>query len=384
MTEPAREQRRILFCTLGYEPGQVGGAERQARLQAEELTRRGWRVEVVTARDPDTRSGHVGAVYIQRLPSLSGRTLRTLTYPIALLAWLLLNARRYDLVHVHLANLQADVVAFACRLLKIPFYVKLAAGGPRGEVARMRSVAWLTRRIGVRWAARAQATSNEIAEDLRAIGFPESRVVRIPNGLPPGTSTALSEDERLRLRGELGLPIDRLLVLYAGRFARYKGVLDLVRAWADSAPVRPSTLVLVGEPAIDDPVEVPATGDTVVIPWTDRVGAYFQACDIYAHPSHADGMPNAVLEAMSAGLAVVATRVAAVPEMISDRETGLLVPIGDVEALRAGITELISNDELRGRLGAAAAAQARRTYPIAAVVDRIEATYQEILEEAGR
>jgi glycogen synthase len=376
-----RSERRALFCTLGFEPGPVGGAERQARLQAEELVRRGWRVDVVTARDPGTRSGRMGSIHVRRLPRLNRRPFRTITYLPVLFAWLLANARRYDVIHVHLANLQADVVAVACRLFGVPLYVKLAAGGPRGEIARMRPVSWLTRYVGIRWAARAQATSTEIDADLRRVGVPEERIVRIPNGLPEDAFTPVSAASRVALRRELGLPEGRVLVLYAGRFARYKGVLDLAHAWEHLAPAQPASLVLVGGPAIDDPVDIPEMADVILISWTDRVADYLRACDIYAHPSHADGMPNAVLEAMAAGLAVVATRVAAVPEMIADGETGLLVDIGDVTALRAAIARLIQDTRLRRRLGTAAASRAKTMYPIAAVVDGIEAAYREMLGE---
>lgn len=374
-----KAQRRVLFCTLGYEPGPVGGAERQARLQAEELTRRGWAVDVVTARDPGTASGRMGGVRIRRLPRWNRRPFRTLTYAAVLAAWLLGNVRHYDLVHVHLANWQADVVAVACRLFRVPMYVKLAAGGSRGEIARMRPVSWATRYVGVRWAGRVQATSNEIVEDLRRLGIPEHRIARIPNGLPSGTYAPASREARIQLREELGLPREGVLVLYAGRFARYKGVPDLLEAWRTLKPSRPASLVLVGEAAIDDPVDIPSTPGVIVFPWTSNVAPYLQACDIYTHPSHADGMPNAVLEAMSSGMAVIATRIAAIPEMITDRETGILVERGATTELQTAIGMLIGDAGLRRRLGKAAAARAHAEYPIERVVDRIEAAYTELL-----
>ena len=374
--------RRVLFCTLGYEPGPVGGAERQARLQAEELQRRGWTVDIVTPRDPGTSSGRVGAIRVRRLPAFPQRALRTATSPVVLFAWLLGNLRRYDLVHVHLANLQADVAALAARPFGVPLYVKLAAGGPRGEIARMRPVAWLTRRVGLRWAARTQATSSEIVRDLEAVGVPDARIVRIPNGLADEAYRPATSAERKRLRRKLGLPEDRVLALYAGRFAGYKGVQDLADAWSKLEPSQPATLVFVGAPAIDDPVEIPPATVTIVHPWTDRVVEYLQACDIYAHPSHADGMPNSLLEAMAVGLACVATRVASVPEMIDDGRSGLLVDIGDVKGLRSAIGRLIDGKDLRARLGRAAAKEILERYRIGSVVDQIEAAYLDILAEA--
>jgi glycosyltransferase involved in cell wall biosynthesis len=374
-------RRRILFCTLGYEPGPVGGAERQARLQAEELVRRGHTVDVVTPGAPHVRSGALGGVSVHRLPRIHRRFFRTVTYLPVLAAWLLFRIRRYDLVHVHLGNLQADVAGVACRLFNVPLYVKLAAGGPRGEIGRMRRVAWLTHYVGLRTARRIQATSDEIERDISSVGIAPSRVVRIPNGLPQGVFEPAAPPDRDRLRGELQLPSDQVLVLYAGRFAGYKGVLDLIAAWREVPEVPPATLVLVGEPALDDPVPVPTLPRTIIRPWTSGVARYLQACDIYVHPSHVDGMPNVVLEAMACGLAVVATRVAAVPTMIQDGVTGDLVDIGSVPQLRAAIQRLVSDPDTRERLGRAASERAHREYPIERVVDAIEAAYEQMLTE---
>jgi glycosyltransferase involved in cell wall biosynthesis len=371
--------RRILFCTLGYEPGPVGGAERQARLQAEELVRRGHRLDVVTPRARGTHSGHINGVFVRRLSRIDRRPFRTLTYLPGLGAWLLANASRYDLVHVHLANLQVDVAGLVCRALDVPLYVKLAAGGPRGEIARMRPIAWSTRYVGLRTARRVQATSDEIERDLLGLGIEPSRVVRIPNGLPEGVYEPASSEQRAALRAELALPPDQVLVLYAGRFAGYKGVLDLTAAWLDLPGASRATLVLIGEPALDDPVPIPATPHTIVRPWTREVAKYLQACDIYVHPSHADGMPNVVLEAMSCGLPVIATRVAAIPSMIEDGASGRLIDVGSPSQLRDAIDSLVNDPDTRERLGRAAAERAHRDYRIDRVVDAIEVAYDQML-----
>ncbi len=373
--------RRVLFCTLGYEPGPVGGAERQARLQAEELQRRGWVVDVVTPRDASTRTGRVGPIRVRRLPAPAQRALRSVIYPIVLFTWLLGNIRHYDLVHVHLANLQADAAGLAARIFHVPVYVKLAGGGRLGEISRMRPTAWLTRRVGVRSAARAQATSSEMVDDLRGVGVTDDRIVRIPNGLAEDAYRPATSTERKRLRRTLGLPEDRVVVLFVGRFAGYKGVKDLTDAWSGMQRAQPATLVFVGAPAIDDPVEIRHIDDTIVHPWTDRIVEYLQASDVYVHPSHTEGMPNSLLEAMAVGLACVATRVGAIPDMVESGGSGLLVDVGDVTALRAAMTQLIDDKDLRAKLGRAAAREILQRYRIGTVVDRIEAAYLEILAE---
>lgn len=372
--------RHILFCTLGYEPGPVGGAERQARLQAEELVRRGHTVEIVAPRDPGTQSEYISGVRVHRLRRVERRPFRTITYLPVLFVWLLRNMRQFDLVHVHLANLQADVAGVVGRIHHVPVYIKIATGGPRGEIARMRKVAWATRYVGIRSARRLQTISEEIEADVASLGIPPERVVRIPNGLRADIYHPVSVSQQAALRRELDLPIDEVLVLYAGRFARYKGILDLLEAWRQVTPSAPATLVVVGEAALDAPVgELPATPRTIVRPWSPRIATYFQACDLYVHPSHADGMPNVVLEAMACGLAVVATRVAAVPRMITDNATGRLVDAGSIEQLRSAIEALVADPTERLRLGRAAAQHVTATFPIARVVDRLEVAYDQML-----
>ena len=164
---------RVLFCTLNYPPGIAGGAEQQARLQAGHV-RRGHRVEVVCPRWDRLRTGRVNGVLVHRLPFL--RTLPwQFTYPWLLFAFILGRSERFDLVHVHLGNIQADAAGVAALLTGTPTYVKLAAGGPRGEVGRMRPLARVTRYFGFRHAAAIQALNDEIEQELTHLGVSRGR-----------------------------------------------------------------------------------------------------------------------------------------------------------------------------------------------------------------
>ena len=289
------------------------------------------------------------------------------------------------MIHVHLANLQADAVGVVARVMGVPVYVKVAMGGPKGEIARMRRVAWATRYIGIRSARRVQSISKEIEHDLKSVGIADDRIVRIPNGVDASLYHPVTPEARDAIRLRLDLPSDGPLVLFAGRFARYKGILDLLAAWDTAATASTATLVLVGEPALDAPLgPLPTTSRTIVRAWTPEIADYYKACDVYVHPSHADGMPNVVLEAMACGLAVVATRVAAVPEMIEDEQTGLLVDVGDRHQLGRALRRLIDDPAIRDRIGAAAVDRIRTTYRIERVVDEIEAVYEAIRRPDSR
>jgi glycosyltransferase involved in cell wall biosynthesis len=381
----AHNRLRILFCTLGYEPGPASGAEHQARLQAEELVRRGHHVTVVCPSFAGASSGWHRGVFVRRLPWLR-RWLQTWTWsylPI-LAVFLVFHVRRFDLVHVHYAGSHADVVSLVAGPLRRPIYVKLGGGGREREMKPLRWVAWLTRSAGLRRATRVQATSDQIAADLLEFGIPRNRIMRIPNGLDTAHFLERTEKDRVAARLALGLPADRVIVLYAGRFARRKGVPDLLDTWTVASRLQDAVLVLVGTHAYaaDDPIGPVEVGERVILrDRTDDIREYYRAADIFVLPSHGEGMSNALLEAMACGLAVVATRVGAAPEMIRDGIDGLLVEPEDRLGLGVALSRVVQDPGLRKRIGHAAASTARDRYGIESVVAAIERAYLEI---AGR
>jgi glycosyltransferase involved in cell wall biosynthesis len=367
---------KVLFCTLDYAPSAAGGAERQAQLQAEGLTRRGHVVEIVCQRIGGFRSGAVNGVMVHRLPRIPSWPLRPISYLLLLGAFLLLRLRRYDLVHVHLANLQADVAVAVARLVGRPSYLKIAAGGPLGEIGRFRRAAFVTRYYGIRHATLVQAISDEIAEDVSRLGVPASRIIRIPNGIVP-LGEQVTDASRVAARGRLGLEDHGLLVLFTGRLERDKGIEDLLAVWQTSAIGSGATLLLVGSPGLKNPVSMKGLPANVEHrPWSSDIGSYLSAADIFVLPSYAEGMSNALLEAMSIGLPCVASRVGAAPEMILDGQTGLLMEAGDRDALAGALDTLASDPALRARIGAAAHESVLERYRIESVVKLIDAAYK--------
>jgi glycosyltransferase involved in cell wall biosynthesis len=93
-----------------------------------------------------------------------------------------------------------------------------------------------------------------------------------------------------------------------------------------------------------------------ILGWKDETGPLLRSLDVFVLPSRYEGLPLALLDAMATGTAVVASDVGAVSEAVVSGETGLLVPPDDPKALAAGIRQLLDDERLRQRLGAAARA----------------------------
>lgn len=111
---------------------------------------------------------------------------------------------------------------------------------------------------------------------------------------------------------------------------------------------------------------------------SDRVAEELNAMDLFVLPSLAEGISNTILEAMAAGLPVIATATGGNPELIADGTTGRLVGVNDTAALVAALAAYVDDAELRARHGAAARARVEREFSMAKMVDAYDAVYQSL------
>ncbi|MGH7504310.1 MAG: glycosyltransferase family 4 protein [Longimicrobiales bacterium] len=220
----------------------------------------------------------------------------------------------------------------------------------------------LTRTL-IRWTLRGVDRAIVLGERLRPMlkGLvPEPRVSVVPNGIGDPYHGALGR------RGSVRSADGECHVVYLGTLMAAKGFLDLLAAAALLKAQCPWVrYVLAGAfyraEDRDRAHRYVANGLEELVVFTGLVegeakAELLKAADIFAFPTHypLEGHPYVILEAMAAGLAIVTTARAAIPETIVDGETGLIVPERDPHALAAAIQRLAENPELRARLGAAA------------------------------
>jgi glycosyltransferase involved in cell wall biosynthesis len=208
-------------------------------------------------------------------------------------------------------------------------------------------------------------------------GFaPSARVAVLPNSVPlPAPDAGGAEEDGC--------------ILFLGRIEPAKGVFELLHACALLAPRFPSIRLVLGGEGDADAVrrraaELGVAGRVELPGWIgpEQRAHELRRAQIFCLPSHAEGLPMALLEAMAAGKAVVASSVGGMPEAITDGDNGLLVPPHASPALAAALAGLLGDAALRRRIGRRARETVEQHYSLDAVGARLGRIYHEL--EADR
>jgi glycosyltransferase involved in cell wall biosynthesis len=288
----------------------------------------------------------------------------------------LIREERPDLVHSHfpISGLLARVAA---RIGGVPRTAYTCHGflfnqpGPLWRRSLSLALEWM----GGHLTDTFLTVSEEEARDARRLGI-HRRATPVRNGRDP-TRFHPDPEARAAIRAELGVAPDEVVVTAVSRLVRHKGYPELLRAM-ESVPG--ATLWVVGERLSSDhgaDLEPDfARAAALLGPRLHRLGyrhdteRVLAASDIFCLPSHFEGLPMSVIEAMLTGLPVVATNVSGPREQVVEGETGLLVPPATVEPLAAALNRVVVDPSLRTRMGKAGRARALELYDERVVVAR--------------
>ena len=218
------------------------------------------------------------------------------------------------------------------------------------------------------------AVSPEEARAAVRLGLGRSRIAMVPNGVGPADLTP-----RPAARRVLDVPDDALVIGFVGRLVEQKAPHVLIEAFAATAKVAPHVvLALVGAGPLEEPMRELAArlGVTHKVRWLGERDArgVLAAFDAFALSSRKEGLPYVVLEAMAAGLPVVATASAGVEILIEPGVNGMVVPTDDAGAFARALIELATDPQRLARCGRASRERAAR-FTIDAMVDRTLAAY---------
>ncbi len=222
------------------------------------------------------------------------------------------------------------------------------------------------------------AVSDGVRKRLLKAGVPHSKVSLIPNGLDLGPFAAI---ERRPDRADS----DPLTVGVAARLSREKGVDVFLRAAALVREQLPGTRFVVGGDGADRAELQRLIEETQMVSSARLLGrqedmpTFYAGLDLLVLPSRMEGLPMALLEGMASGLAVVATKVGEMPEVVQDGVTGLLVPKEDPLALAEAIMELLRDSARRHEMGVRGRARVAEAFSAEAMTARYIRFYEEAL-----
>ena len=371
---------RVAMVIQRYLP-HLGGAERQLHQLAPRLRALGYEVVILTRHEMGLKHYEViDGVPVHRLPSIGPKALAGLTFTLSAV-WRLTRLRP-DLVHAHEILTPASIAVISKRINKHSVLVKLLRGGGRGDVYKLkRRLLWKSYLENLRCNADAFIViSQEIDDELEALGVPQAKRIFLPNGVNTERCTPVSEEQKLKLRLRLLLPAQACIVTYVGRLVPEKRVDHLLKIWDRVRSKYPEALLLVvGEGSEEQKLKGMNINGVQFTGQVDDAVPYLQAADLFVLPSSTEGLSNSMLEAMSCGMPVLATAVGGASDVIHHKENGYLIPPDDVDALRSGLETLLADAALRTRLGSNARSRIVENFSLDSVAERLATVYGRLI-----
>ncbi len=271
------------------------------------------------------------------------------------------------------------------RLAGVPIVITSRRNVNIGGPARERLLRWTS---GLDDAVIAVCELARQAEIERAGAAPH-HVATIYNGVDVTAFSRSDPEADARIRDTFDIPADAPLLGAIGRLHPQKDFGTLLAAVAQLRRQVPDAhLLLVGDGELREELVNHARslglGDCVTFAGhRTHIPEILAAIDVFTLTSLWEGLPNVILEAMAAGLPVVATRVGGVPEVVVAGETGLLVPPRDPDALSRAIVTLLRDPALRQTMGRAGQERVRHRFSVEQMVRRTESLYERLLAEKG-
>lgn len=295
----------------------------------------------------------------------------------------LLDSRRFDVFHSHAGWGWEDRWALPlARAAQVPAVV-LTHHLPF-QLSHPLKAAW--QRARTAHAHALIAVSDGLRESYLRVGVPHTDFVTVPNGVHPrGVGPG-----RAQARAALDLGADDLVVMNTGRLTRMKGQRHLIEAAARLQAEFPTLkVVIVGDGDLRAELQrlaeqLGVSGSVVLTGHRSDARMLLDAADVFALPSRSEGMPLALMEAMDAGLPVVATRIVGSADVVADGETGLLVRRDDTEELTAALRRLLGDPSLRRTWGEAGRRRYHEEFTAEQMARRTWAVYDEVLGRSVR
>jgi len=381
---------RIAFVISLFHPVE-SGAERQARLQAEELARRGHDVSIYTRSLENLPRNQLylsnengGKIQIRRVIQTSSRgPLFGFSFIHNLARALRADRHKLDVIHSHQALWESITLGLAKEFIKTPSLIQPASSGFDGEAQEMMRTrgAGVLRRFAIRSPLFA-CISDDIVAEWQSLGVPESKLIKVCSGVdvnqfrPADRSSPMASSKSFQ-------------AVFTGRLHDQKQVDILIKSWPAVLKRVNAKLIIAGDGPLKN--ELKQLRDSLSlsedeIQFTGRVlntDILLRESDIFLLPSRAEGMSNSLLEAMATGLPCIVSNIGGNSDLIDHEHSGFLVRSSDPDLWSEALLSAYRNPEAARRWGNHARQKVVRDYSIESVVDRNLVIYRRLLSHSN-
>ncbi|MFN2643549.1 MAG: glycosyltransferase family 4 protein [Burkholderiales bacterium] len=354
-----------------------GGQEIRILTEAQGMLARGHQVALITPAS--------AAIY----PAAKERGIPVVALPIekkrpralfAMRRWLAAHVGKLDVINTHSSTDSWLVALSRLALRGAPPMVRTRHVSTR--VHNDRATRWLYRTASAHIVTAGEALRRQLARDN---GFAPERMTSVPTGIDLAQFRPM---DRAAARRKLGLESRPTLGIVA-TLRDWKGHDYLLDAWARLAPrFADWQLLVIGDGPQRERLEARVANERLAgtvrfVGNQDNVPLWLNSLDLFTLPSFGDeGVPQAIMQAMACGLAVVATSVGAIEEAVKRERTGLVVLPRDAKALAGALAALMADPARRAAMGSAGREYALTHFGVDRMLDSMEAVFQRVVAQA--
>ncbi len=365
----------------------IGGAEKQALNLSIELISRGIKVLVLTRKIEGTKETEtISGVVVQRLKTIGRGHIDSLFFMISSFVYLIKHSKDYEIIHVHLASSLAIAAILAGKLLGKKVIIKMGGGKGLNEIGLSEKSGFGKMKLGFFSLTKSTflVLNKDILNWLKTTQLKKSELLLFKNGVDTGKYAPLLYNEKIKAKTKFNFD-GKLVFLFVGRLSPEKRIMEFIEVWSEltgeTGFTDKAVLHIVGpgplENEIKESIKKLGIESSVIMAGKQyELKDYYAAADIFVLPSiSSEGLSNSMLEAMSCGLAIMASKVGGAKEAVEENVNGFLFDQFNIKDIKKIIMKFIETDKLALEMGEKSREITVKRYSVSKVTDELLKIY---------